>query len=143
VTKYTGRLPDNGIPTDSLVREPDFNSIGYLYFDLAGRLWVDDRGWLDYADPENPIWYRVIRSPAFLTDASRPESQYGWTRPFSMLQSSNGQYWFSSIAGMVRLDPGTGEWCKFTTGYGPISEDDAHTLWIAVFDKLFKYPLTP
>jgi ligand-binding sensor domain-containing protein len=140
-TPYSGRLPDNGIPQDNLVRDPDFNNIRNLYLDRAGRLWVDDIGWLDFTDKNNPMWYKIIRSSVFLTDSSRPESQYGWTRPYLTYQSSNGQYWFSSQVGIVRLNPEKAEWCLFTTGNSPVVEDKNSNLWIAVFGKLYKYQL--
>lgn len=110
-----------------------------LYVDRMGRLWVDDRGWLDFSNPNNPQWHKVVRSPVFLSDAISPENQYGWSRPYQMFQSSDGAYWFSDAnVGMVRLNPRTGEWCKFTTGDSSITEDKQGNLWIAVFGKLYK-----
>jgi ligand-binding sensor domain-containing protein len=141
VTTYTGRLDDDGIPQDGLVKESDFNNIRNLYLDQEGKLWVDDRGWLDFTDPSNPIWFNIIRSPVFLGASSRPESLYGWTRPYLTYQSSNGQYWFSSIVGMVRLNPDNADWCKFTNGQSPIAEDENQYLWIAIFGKLYKFHL--
>ena len=143
MTPYSGQLPDNGIPQDNLVRDPDFNNIRNLYLDRADRLWVDDIGWLDFTDKNNPMWYKIIRSSVFITSSSHPESQYGWTRPYFTYQSSNGQYWFSSQAGMVRLNPEKAEWCLFTTGSSPVVEDENGNLWIVVFGKLYKYKLNP
>jgi hypothetical protein len=118
-------------------------SIGNLYFDRSGRLWIQDRGWLDFTTRGQPMWYQVVRSPVFIDDQVHPESQYGWYRPSTTYQSSNGFFWFGYPAGMVRLDPESGEWCRFTTASGPIAEDEDHNLWIAVFNKLYKYSLEP
>ena len=50
-----------------------------LYVDRIGRLWVDDRGWLDFSTPDNPIWHKVIRSPVFISDSGSPENQFVWS----------------------------------------------------------------
>lgn len=126
----------NGFSTE------DLRDLYFLYVDRMGHLWVDDRGWFDFSDPRNMVWHKVVRSPAFITDFASPENQYGWSRPDQMYHSSNGLYWFSvSGAGMVVLDPTIGEWCKFTTESSPISEDSQGYLWIAVYGKLYRYPL--
>jgi streptogramin lyase len=114
-----------------------------LYFDHSDRLWIQDRGWLDFTTPGRPIWHQIVRSSVFIDIYGVPESQYGWSRPFRTYQSSNGHFWFSSPAGMVRLDPENGEWCKFTTSSSLIAEDEDHNLWIAVFNKLYRYSLEP
>jgi len=126
----------------------DLSSEGYrgldnLFFDHQGRLWVQDRGWLDFTTPDQPVWHKIIRSPVFISDFVRLDNQHGWVRPFSTYQSSNGLFWFGSTAGMVRLDPENGEWCLFTTGSSPIAEDEEHNLWIALAGRLYGYPLEP
>jgi streptogramin lyase len=127
-----------------LSREALSDGLDNLYFDRSDRLWIQDRGWLDFTTPDRPVWHQIIRSPVFITDAGgSPESQYGWGRPYRTYQSSNGLFWFSAGAGMVRLDPESGEWCRFTTESSPIAEDEDHNLWIAVFNKLYKYDLEP
>lgn len=115
-----------------------------LYVDRMGRLWIDDRGWLDFSNPNIPVWHKVVRSPVFISDAVSPENQFGWSRPDQMYHSSDGRYWFSSAGvGMITLNPGTGEWCKFTTGSSPIAEDNQGNMWIAMFGRLYKYHLAP
>ena len=115
-----------------------------LFVDRVGRLWIDDRGWLDFSDPDNPIWHKVIRSSVFISASISPENQFGWSRPYQIYQSSDGMYWFSDANGaIVRLNPETGEWCKFTTGSSPIAEDGQGNLWIVVFGKLYSYRLAP
>jgi hypothetical protein len=119
--------------------------IGYihsLYVDKGGRLWLDDRGWIDFSNPRDPSWHTIVRSPVFISDSVSPENQYAWSRPQIIYQSSDGMYWFADAnVGMVRLNPETGEWCKFTTGFSPIAEDSQGNLWIAVYGKLYRYQL--
>jgi streptogramin lyase len=133
---------------------PSFERIGSpisLFFDQDGRLWADNKGWLYFADPENPIWYEIIPSTAFLTDQGAfrtddvegPRSRYGFTPPIHISQSSNGWMWFTTLDGTIRLDLENEEWCLFTTGSSPVVEDDEGNVWISVFDKLYKYQLEP
>ncbi len=132
---YSGALDD--------ISNEDLHHVNNLYVDRIGRLWVDDRGFLDFSNPKDPMWHKIVRSPIFIGDARSPENQYGWSRPDLMYQSTDGIYWFSDAGnGMINLDPTTGEWCKFTTGSSPIAEDNQGNLWIAVFGKLYKYKLT-
>lgn len=120
--------------------------IGYihsLYVDRGGRLWLDDRGWIDFSNPRDPSWHTIVRSPVFISDSASPENQYAWSRPSRVYQSSDGMYWFADAnVGMVRLNPETGEWCNFTTGSSPIAEDSRGNLWIAVYGKLYRYQLS-
>ena len=124
-----------------------------LYFDREGRLWLSNKGWLDFKDPANPVWYEIIPSAVFLTENGEflidilegPRarySRYGWVEPSEIYQSSNGWYWFTAD-GIIRLDPQKAEWCRFTTGRSPVVEDKDGYLWIVVYDKLYKYDLEP
>ena len=135
---YDGRAP--GVLSD-LSREALIGYIYSLYVDRGGRLWLDDRGWIDFSNPRDPVWNTVIRSPVFINNVVSPEDQYNWDRPNHIYQSSDGLYWFSGAVGMVRFDSETGEWCKFTTGSSPITEDNQGNLWIAVYGKLYRYHL--
>jgi streptogramin lyase len=114
-----------------------------LYFDRSNRLWIQDRGWLDFSTPDRPVWHQIVQSAVFIDSGGVPDNQYRWLRPYRTYQSSNGLFWFSAPAGMVRLDPESGEWCRFTTDHSPIAEDEDHNLWMAVFSKLYKYDLEP
>lgn len=116
-------------------------NIGALYFDRNNRLWMGDRGWIDFSEPEKPSWFEMIRSPVFITDRAEGLSRYAWVHPYRMYESSDGLYWFESYFGLVRLNPQSGEWCKFTNARSPFAEDSHQNLWIAVFGRLYKYPL--
>ncbi|MEW6029777.1 MAG: hypothetical protein ACOYZ8_00515 [Chloroflexota bacterium] len=115
--------------------------VGMMYFDRHDNLWIEDRGWVDFSDSDKPVWYQVIRSSVFLTDRAEGETRIVWARPNQMYESSNGLYWFGSFYGLVRLDPESGEWCKFTNGRSPFAEDNQQNIWIAVFGRLYRYSL--
>jgi hypothetical protein len=132
---------------------PDFERVGRpinLYFDHEGRLWADNKGWLDFENPDNPVWYEIIPNPVFLTDqgAFHPDtidgsiSKYGFSPSVYISQSSNGWLWVTTFHGTIRLDLEEGIWCKFTTGSSPVVEDGEGYVWIVIFDKLYKYQLS-
>jgi hypothetical protein len=130
----------------------EVDPIGFqaLYFDRQGRLWIEDRGWLDFSQPDQPVWHKIERSSVFidLYDASLayespPKFSRVWMRPWGAYQSSNGLLWFQSTVGMVRFDPEKDEWCHFTTEFGPIAEDSDHNLWLAADGYLYKLRLMP
>jgi len=110
-----------------------------LYVDRCNRLWVGDIGWLDFSDPNNLLWYKVIRSPVFLAEWHLPTSYYTWVRPDFIYHATNGIYWFSSIAGIVRLDPETADWSLITTYNSAIAEDDDQNIWIVMDDEVYKH----
>jgi hypothetical protein len=132
---------------------PNLNEIGgagYLFFDRTGRLWLSNKGWLDFTNPNEPTWYEIIPSPVFLTDhgwfpalGDGLPSRYGWVAPYEISQTSNGWLWFTTSTGTIRLDLEKEEWCLFTTGISPVAEDENGNLWIVVFGKLYKYRLNP
>ena len=126
-------------------------AVSSLFFDRDGRLWIDNKGWLDFTYPAKPVWYSIIPSPTFLTDNAWIDGLgdspsgigYGWDLPTIISQSSNGLFWFTTGHGIIRLDLKKGEWCWFTTGSSPVVEDKDKNVWIVVFDKLYKYHLEP
>jgi hypothetical protein len=125
----TGKLPNN------------FDRASHIYMDRSERLWVANYGWLEFSNSNSPIWYRVVESPVLITDRGLPASQYTMSYQVSTYQSSNGWYWFTGGAGIVRLDLERGSWCLITTEDSEVIEDNDHNLWIAVFGHLYKYPL--
>ena len=119
----------------------DLTEANYIYFDHSERLWVANQGWLEFSSNGFPVWNQVVVSPVFVTDNGLLQSQYIISLPYSAYQSSNGWYWFTSGAGIVRLELEKGSWCLMTTGTSDVVEDNDHNLWIAVFGHLYKYPL--
>jgi hypothetical protein len=118
----------------------EINGLTWLYFDKLGRLWVDDRGWFEFSSTNRPQWYRVVRSSVFIEEQVYSEVPYIWRRPISMIQSTDGMYWFTSPVGIVRLDEISGKWCLFTTSISKVLEDSKHQLWIVAGGRLYKYP---
>ena len=135
----TGKIEYHGPPPET--KEDDF--IGSLYLDRAGRLWADDYGWLELPARGEPVWYQIVPSPVFVTRMQAGEFTYSWLRPHRVYESSNGLFWFSSGAGLVRLDLKSGDWCLVTTLNSPVAEDDAHNLWIAGNGQIYKHRLQP
>ena len=115
-------------------------SIYRLYFDDNNRLWIDNIGWLDLTNPDEPIWYSILEVPEFSTNNILPPNYIGYLNvPASKIfQSSNGKYWFTSEIGIVRLDLEEQEWCHITTGMSSVVEDNKHNLWILIYGKLYK-----
>jgi hypothetical protein len=117
---------------------------GDLFSDQSGKIWMGNEGWIDVSNPTDPVWYTVLTSPVFISDYYDGENQFILTTPSALLKSSNGWYWFSSPElGIVKLDAKTGEWCRFTTFYSPVVEDQDQNLWIVAGDKLYRLGLNP
>ena len=137
----TGEINHRGPPPD--VHEHD--TISSMYFDRSGRLWVENYGWLEFPPTGEPVWYRLLPSPVFITDRMQGAgaSQYSWTSSDQVYESSNGLFWFSSGAGLVRFNLQRGEWCLLTTLPNNIVEDADHNLWLAGERQLYKYHLKP
>lgn len=133
------------VPGDDLVFDNTDRIFGrhILLLDNDGKLWVDDRGWLDGLETTSPSWHRIIRSPLFvvlsLDNVWNPV--YYWDRPREMYQSSDGSIWFTSYAGIIRLNPDIGDWCLLTTYYSPVTEDDDQNLWLVADEHLYKLDL--
>lgn len=144
LTQYipeTGEIrPYLGYPSyDNIKKVGGFSS---LFFDNAGRLWMGNYGWLDFTNPDQPIWYQIIDSPAFLTNNTPPYyTGYTFAPASEIYQSSDGFYWFTSQAGIVQLGLEQQSWCLITTGVSRVVEDNQKNLWIAVYGKLYKNAL--
>ena len=122
----------NGFSKEELTKAADLP----LYLDREGRLWISDLAWLDTQAPsdESAIkLYRVIRSTAFIDNV-----YLLWRRPYAILESSNGLFWFSSAAGVVQLDPKTATWCRFTTADSNVIEDGQKNLWMIAYNKIYR-----
>jgi hypothetical protein len=130
--------------TGQLEYEPNFDyylgDISYnLFMERSERLWVGDLGWME---PDG-AWYRIVRSPVFITDRAERGVKYIWSSPSIVLESSNNLLWFRSDNGMTWLDPQKKEWCWFTTEQSNIVEDQQQNLRMIAGGNLYKYPLNP
>jgi hypothetical protein len=120
------------------------NWSGILYFDRVGKLWSGTDGWIDFSDPNEPVWYRIIPSPVFISDYFDDEDQFVWTHPSDVYQSSNGWYWFNFPGnGIVQLNDKTNEWCRFTTEHSPVVEYKQQNLRIVIGGKIYVLKLRP
>lgn len=137
---FTDEIKHYGHPPGIIEGE----TVENLYFDSAGRLWADDYGWLEFSTSNEAVWYRIVRSPVFITRAKGGEFKYSWYRPSHIYESSNGFFWFPTLGlGLVKLNLQDGEWCLVTTLDSPIAEDTDHNLWLAGEHQLYKYHLSP
>jgi hypothetical protein len=117
---------------------------GDLYFDRSGKLWSGKDGWLDFTNPDLPVWYQIIPSPVFISDYYDGGNQYVWANPSHIYQSSNGWYWFSFPSiGIVRLNAETGDWCRFTNKYSQVVEDNQQNIRVVIEGKIYVYKLKP
>lgn len=137
----TGEINHRGYPPD--VHE--YDTISSMHFDRTGRLWIEDFGWLELPATGEPVWYRLLPSPVLITNRMQGagDRQYAWTHAGQVYESSNGLFWFSSSAGLVRFNLQHGEWCMITTLPNNIVEDADHNLWLAGARQLYKYHLNP
>ena len=109
-----------------------------LFVDHSGQVWLGDLGWMN----SNGVWYKLLRSPLFITESAETALKYTWTRPSLVFESSNGLLWFQSANGMTSLDLKAEKWCWFTTEQSNIVEDPEHNLWMVADGKLYKLELT-
>jgi hypothetical protein len=134
VSYFTGNFIDG-------FTEKDFRGAN-TYFDSQGRLWVSDIGWLD-TEAQNflgePLWYKIVRSPVFITYPDRAENKYFWSKPKIELESNDNMIWFRTLQSLVRLNSDTGEWCKVSSGTTFVTKDSNDEVWILYGTQLYKY----
>jgi len=139
--QYDPELKEARLFTEGIFQPGENNRGGTLYFDGEGRLWVDDRGWLDVTQSNSPVWHPIARSPLFIFGTSIPDPVYVWDRPEVVYQSSDRLLWFRSQAGMAVYDSEKDDWCLFTTLLGTITGDGRENLWFAADGKLYRRPV--
>ncbi|MEW5872895.1 MAG: hypothetical protein AB1894_26790 [Chloroflexota bacterium] len=122
-----------------LLESPGESAFDSLFMDRSGRLWFHDFGWMN----QEHQWYRIIRSPLFISDRTEYRFQYLWENPDIVFESSNDLLWFLSSMGTTWLNPEDGEWCRVTTYPSRVVEDQENNLWILAYNKLYKLQLEP
>jgi hypothetical protein len=112
-----------------------------LFFDTSNTLWVENKGWFDFSNPDQPIWYKILDTSIFVVEYpnadTSPHPRYGLASVTNIFQTSNKWLWFNTSAGLARFSEEG--WCLITTDNSPISEDSKGNVWIATFGKLYKY----
>lgn len=129
----TERLEE--VPYHDYLEETAFS----LFVDRAGRVWMNDIGWMD---PDN-TWNRIVRSPLFITDQAESAWNFVWMRPDILQESEDGRLWFQSANGLTWMDPQKGQWCWFTTEVSNLVEDGQGNLWMISGGKLYQHSQTP
>ena len=127
-------------PKKLKIKSYDVDLDDFLYLDKDNNLWVSDKYWVKVS-PKGEMdnsKFKVIRSPVFIISDGLPDDKYMWLRPSKMFQSSDGKYWFISMAGTVELDKASEEWCLFTNGSSKVVEDDDKNVWIIIENTLYK-----
>jgi hypothetical protein len=110
----------------------------FLYIDNDNNLWIGVNKWLDFSkEPFNQN--EVILPSAFISDKFLLDEKYGFDLPYSMFQSTNGDYWFVNSFEIVNLNPIDAKWCIVTKAEGNLGgfEDKFHRVWLVVQNELF------
>jgi hypothetical protein len=107
-----------------------------VFVDHAGRLWVNDYGWMD----SDGTWNVMLRSPVFISEEIEI-LKHIWYRPNLVLESSDNSLWFRSPNGLAKLNPDSGEWCWVSQVITNVIEDQDRNLWILVGGKLYRHSL--
>jgi len=133
----TGAVYDYGTP-------PDAQTHFFMFFDHLGRLWVWDYAWLEISETGSGNWFRVIRSPIFISDKPVDYAQYGWFRPIPRLETMDQYIWFTFYGGLVRLDLNTHHWCLLTNSQvTAIMADNENNIWIAANGQVYIFRQQP
>ena len=119
---------------------------GYIYYDGSDRLWLSNNGWIDFSDPDYSEFYELLLPPVFL-EFFTYEPRYAETATNGMLESSDGYIWYSTYnAGVIRLDVRneltSWNWCMVTNDFSKVIEDQDHTLWMIVFNEIYKLDIS-
>lgn len=142
-THYLSSLPRKGedIPVSL---KSILDKVPTPFQDYSGKLWLGNKGWLDFSDPDYPKLYQIILPPEFLTYRyEEPPTMVLTTYIEQILQSSNDWMWFASDAGVVRLkissDYQHGDWCLVTNGANAILRESNGYLWMLVNKQIYRY----
>lgn len=142
---YLSELPRKSEDPPVSLEDP-LSGILTIFQDRSGKLWLGNKGWLDFSDPDYPNLYQVILPPEFLTyRVAEPPTRVLTTFVHQILQSKNGWMWFASDAGVVRLeishDYQHGEWCLITNWPGALVRENNGYLWMLVNKQIYKYQI--
>ena len=105
-------------------------------------MWANNYGWLD---PLEGLWYAILPPSEFIADIEYGPYKYYYDRGKPILETLDQYLWFTSGAGIVRLDLETNQWCMLSTlpFVNGITKDSAHNIWVVDENNIYKYPQTP
>ncbi|SKC05015.1 Signal transduction histidine kinase [Dyadobacter psychrophilus] len=114
------------------------NTINCFFTDRRGNLWIGtDEGQLNRYDPQTDTFtkFRVSDSERVFNSAIN-----------CIVEDKQGILWLSTLRGLIRFEPQTGKFKKYTTQQGMISnvteaviEDDMGMLWISTVSGLSRF----
>lgn len=107
-----------------------------ILIDHIGRIWVSQYGW--YSQLEG--WYKLILPPLFIASVPDYFYQYSEWFPRPVMETEDRFIWFSSVAGIARLDMETNQWCLVSRiGTNAFGHDIQNNIW-AIFDhQLYRF----
>jgi hypothetical protein len=120
---------------------PRGKNLGLLYFDHTSRLWTNTIGWLDLPLSGNPVWSDWLKPNVFLKEVILENSHIWWMAPNEIYETSNGQMWFPSEAGLVVYNRAQDKWRRVNDWITPVIEDRHHRLWTAINSQFYSYQL--
>ncbi len=125
------------IPTGIL--DDGFSGAIPLFLNGEDKLWITDYGSVDMSS-QYFTWYKIVKSPVFIYQ-QMGNGIVTWAHPKFLLETGDKRLWYTFGGGTGWVDPGTGQWCVFTTYPSNIVQDSDHNLWIAVGGNLYKHDL--
>jgi len=136
----TEALQDYGYPLG------EHSVLPNLYFDKAGRLWTTSTAWLDLQSSASPQWHFKTLPDVFLVDYIDPVKErhhFEWLEPDQIFESSDGMFWFSATAGLVKYDWQKDKWYLVGSVGSAVAEDRHGNIWTAWENQIYQYKPQP
>lgn len=129
----TKEVSDFGYPIGAQYPEPPM-----LFFDHNGKMWTSAIAWLDFPQFGKPTWTPITRPSELVTKAYSP-SGFSWEEPYYIYETSDGNYWIGSEAGLHVYNPHKNLWYRVDKfGQYRVVEDQQHQIWYAANGQIFK-----
>lgn len=114
-----------------------------LMVDSQNRVWVAYFNRLDPDGEKGYVWKNLERSPLFIS-VYLPDLIYGWTGVSNLYEFSDGNIWFETGMGVIKLDTKTDQWCWSSPhADSGIAEDQNGNLWIVADGQIYKTSILP
>lgn len=114
-----------------------------LLVDAAGGVWLSDKLWFD-GDTERPIddhsWMRLVRPQIFIARLSHTPGGVHYLSGTPQFETREQYVWFSSEAGLARVDRLEQEWCLVSSNdVYVVGRDRNDTVWLVVDGALYTF----